>query len=279
VLRTLVRVAVAAGLAATAYVAIPLSPASAAACPTDEGVTVVVDFHELGGGVQTGCIADGGGQAAAALFPAAGFALDYVQRQPGFVCRVDGVPADNPCVNTPPSDAYWALYWSDGESGSWSYSTAGAGALRVPDGGYVGFSWTGSSARSTPGLAPAPRPAAPSPTHAQPQSAQPSPQHTSSPSSAPTTAAAMPSATGGATEDAKAGEKKPRRPKPSASASASAETPSADATGSEVDAVPTSAEPADPDGGVPTWVAPAVIAVLFGAAGAAAVVRRRRGAA
>ena len=113
-LRSSARVVAAAVLAAAAYAAAPVPPASAAACSTGHGVTVVVDFHELGGGVQTGCVADGAGDTAAELFPAAGFSLSYVQRQPGFVCRVEGVPAEDPCVNTPPADAYWALYWSDG---------------------------------------------------------------------------------------------------------------------------------------------------------------------
>ena len=89
---------VAAFAAATTSALLPATPAAAAGCATADGVTVVVDFHELGGGVQTACVTDGGGDRASDLFPAAGFALDYVQRQPGFVCRVAGKPADNPCV-------------------------------------------------------------------------------------------------------------------------------------------------------------------------------------
>ena len=54
-----------------------------------------------------------------------GFSLTYVQRQPGFVCRINGAPASDPCVNTPPADAYWGLWWSDGKSGSWTYSSVG----------------------------------------------------------------------------------------------------------------------------------------------------------
>ena len=53
------------------------------------------------------CDAGGAGKTAAAQFAAAGFALTRVQRQPGFVCRVEGKPAEDPCVNTPPTDAYW----------------------------------------------------------------------------------------------------------------------------------------------------------------------------
>ncbi|HEY0949677.1 hypothetical protein, partial [Nocardioides sp.] len=170
-MRILSRIAAAATLAAAAYAGLPAAPASAAGCPSADGVTVVVDFHELGGGVQTGCVADGGGQTASQLFPAAGFPLTYVQRQQGFVCRVSGKPADDPCVNTPPADAYWALYWSDGKSGRWTYATSSAGGQHVPDGGYVAFSWQGSDNSSPPGTSPTPRAAAqpspdPTPTHA-----------------------------------------------------------------------------------------------------------------
>jgi hypothetical protein len=141
-------------LTAAASLALPAAPASAAACPAADGVTVVVDFHELGGGLQQVCDADGADRAASALFPESGFPLTYVQRQPGFVCRVSGAPAEDPCQNTPPADAYWGLWWSDGKSGSWKYSTEGVGSLSVPDGGSVALSWNGSSTKAPPGAAP-----------------------------------------------------------------------------------------------------------------------------
>ena len=108
--------------------------ATAAACGSSAGVSVVVDFGALGGGVETGCIAGGAGQSASSLFQSAGFDLSYVQNQPGFVCRVNQRPSPNEeaCVNTPPDNAYWALWWSDGESGSWSYSNYGVGRSRSP---------------------------------------------------------------------------------------------------------------------------------------------------
>ena len=89
--------------------------------------------------------AEGGGRTADRLLKDTGHALTYLQRFPAFVCRIDGVPADDPCVNTPPADAYWGLWWSDGESGKWSYSSLAAGSLTVPAGGYVAMVWDGSS--------------------------------------------------------------------------------------------------------------------------------------
>lgn len=137
------------------------SPAQAESCSGAGGVTVVVDFNQLGGGVAVACDADGGGKTASSIFPESGFALRYATREPGFVCRVEEKPAQAPCATTSPADAYWSLYWSDGKSGSWNYATAGAGGQTVPDGGYVAFSWQGQAAKSPPSYDPAPRTAEP----------------------------------------------------------------------------------------------------------------------
>jgi hypothetical protein len=285
--RTLARLVAAAALAAAAGAVVPSAPASAATCSSADGVSVVVDFHELGGGVRTACVADGGGRRASDLFPAAGFPLTYVQRQPGFVCTVSGAPADDPCVNTPPADAYWGLWWSDGKSGSWTYASTSAAGLTVPDGGYVALSWNGSSTRSAPGAAPAPHQTQPTPT-ATPTHASPSPtagptgtggagQPSTSPSRTDETLA---DASGSATSEPSASTSAEPRGKKSRSASpTSADSPSAsEPTHGPDDAVPASAEPDDPaDGGLPAWVAPVVIVALFAGAGGAAVVRRRRG--
>ena len=134
------RVAVAT-LVATAACAVPGAPASAAGCPSASGVTLVVDFNELGPPNEQRCVASGGGSTAAELLEGNGFPLTYVQRQPGFVCRVSGLPRQDPCVNTPPADAYWSLWWSDGSSRTWSYATTSAGSLEIPDGGYVALAW------------------------------------------------------------------------------------------------------------------------------------------
>ncbi|MGZ4450728.1 MAG: hypothetical protein ACXVW4_13110, partial [Nocardioides sp.] len=131
VTRTAARLA-AAVLVTAAVGLLPAAPAQAAACSTASGVTVVVDFHELGGGVQQVCDAGGAGEDAATQFTESGFSLTRVQRQPGFVCRVDGAPSSDPCQNTPPADAYWGLWWSDGRSGTWTYSSEGVDSLTVP---------------------------------------------------------------------------------------------------------------------------------------------------
>lgn len=112
----------------------------------------MVDFGALGGGVEQACAEDGGGATAADLFRAAGYRLTEVMRQPGFVCRVDGRPAEDACVVTPPADAYWGLWWSDGTSTDWSYAAMGAAALTVRDGSAVALAWQSGNERRPPSV-------------------------------------------------------------------------------------------------------------------------------
>src|SRR5690606_40980530 len=80
-----------ASLMALALLTVAL-PAVAAPCPGTDGVTVVVDFGPLGGGVRSGCApAPGTGFEALAQ---AGFAVTPVQTNPAFVCRIDGLPGE-----------------------------------------------------------------------------------------------------------------------------------------------------------------------------------------
>jgi hypothetical protein len=280
--RIVVRLAAAALVAAAAGLG-AAAPAQAATCATAHGVTVVVDFHQLGGGVQTACDTSGAGRTAITQLTDVGHSLTYVQRQPGFVCRIDGKPAGDPCVNTPPSDAYWSLWWSDGKSGTWTYASTGAGGLKVPDGGYVAMSWQGGDGRAAPGVAPRTHPSAsPTPTH-QPSGA---PTHAAStdapiPSSSSvdpsSSVSTSPRAHGGSGKHTRGSEKSPSPH----SQSADPDDRSSATKGSDA-AVPTEAGgPLDPvsgssgDGGLPGWVAPAAVLLLFAAAGTVVVVRRR----
>jgi len=312
-------------LAAAALVAAAVgigtpTPAFAAGCSSASGVTVVVDFNQLGGGVSSGCVAGGGGQKASALFPSAGQPLTYAQRQPGFVCRVSGVPAEDPCINTSPANAYWGLWWTDGTGGGWVYSSLGASSLTIPDGGYVAFSWDESGGDATPSYTPAAH-ASPTPTpSAEPSqpapggasggsgssgsgnngsggssnggsgtnqgsggSTGPTDQPTSS--TGPSESSSAPSASASASPTGKPGRpgKGGQGGKPSASGDPSASSaPSAapgdeasgDATMSEEPVSPTAADTSAD--GLPGWVAPALIVVLFAVAGSVFLLRRRQ---
>lgn len=262
-----------------ALLTLPGLPAASAAgvCPDATGVVVVVDFGQLGGGVQQHCVAGSGG-AASGIFGQAGYSLDYVQREPGFVCRVAGKPSADPCVNTPPANAYWGLFWSDGKSGTWSYATTGAQSLRIPSGGYVGFAWQGQSGQVKPGMTPIARLAQPSPS---PSSASPSSGAGSSgsgssgsptkhktrhaqPSVSPTPAAASESAE----SSASAAPTGPASPKAKKSAKSAQPSPSSVApTAPAASAQGVAAEPPRQAGVGAPWWAVLGVAVLLGAGG------------
>lgn len=269
---------VAAGVLAAllAVLMLPGLPAASAAsvCPDASGVVVVVDFRQLGGGIQQHCIAGSG--SAASLFGKAGFGLDYVQREPGFVCRVAGKPAADPCVNTPPADAYWGLFWSDGRSGTWSYATTGAQSLSIPSGGYVGFVWQGQAGQVKPGITPEPRAGSPSPSPTAPSSTsgsgasgQTKHKHRKSssaaPSAAPSSAPSESAPAGAAPSPKPSARAKATQPKQSPTpVSAATEAASERARTATND--PTLEKPRTAGGGAPWWAVLGV-AGLLGAAG------------
>lgn len=103
----------------------PAADASSGPCSTVNGVTVVVDFGPLGGGVQVGC-APGDPDSGYAALTGAGFSVDPALRSPGFLCRIDGRPTEaaDPCVVPSPPWAYWS-YWIADRGRAWCYSDVG----------------------------------------------------------------------------------------------------------------------------------------------------------
>lgn len=140
-----------------ALVWVPAPAVAAGSFCEDQGVNVVVDFKDLGGGVQQACVEDGAGKMASEVFADAGFELTPVGAFPGAACRVDGKPADAACADMPPANAYWGLYV--GAKGKWGYAPKGANELAMADGDYVGFAWQTSKTSSPPEVAPKPQPA------------------------------------------------------------------------------------------------------------------------
>lgn len=125
------------------------TPAPAAAqghagyCPDDNGVTVVVDFQQLGGGTVVRC-ATGPQTSGLAALQNAGFSVEGTLRWGlAFVCRINGKPgADTePCIDTPPASAYWA-YWHAPNGGTWTYNQAGGTSRTPPPGSFEGWSFS-----------------------------------------------------------------------------------------------------------------------------------------
>ena len=274
----------AAGLVLVAGLGLGTGPAGAAAaatsagspgfCTDTVGVTVVVDFQDLGGGVVVRCFAHPTSSSTGLdALKGAGFTTEgTVHDGPAFVCRIDGKPthADESCISTPPASAYWS-YWYAPNHGAWRYSSLGAASHRVIAGGFEGWSFSKNRTATT---SPPPR-VAPSHTIVAPPPPKPTPTPTVT-TKAPTPAGSQPSASAPA-----AGV--PVSPSPgtatAATATAAAPSPSgsagAQAAGS---APPVSFDATTPDapGGSP-WssvVGIGLAVAALGGAGAVAVRRR-----
>ncbi|MGL5818210.1 MAG: hypothetical protein ACRCZD_06355 [Phycicoccus sp.] len=209
------------------------STAAAAACSGSSGVTVVVD---TGSGVVTGC-APGDPSSGLAALSAAGFSVTQVRGQPGFVCRIDGVPSSQTCTRTPPATAYWS-YWHAPRGGSWSYSQFGASAYNPAPGSVEGWRFgSGQQPRTAP-------PAAATTSTPKPTTTRPSATRTRPPGV--TSSTTGPSPGSGSTS-------RPDTPAPSASATASASRPPQGTTTPSATPSPTTS-PAQPrtTGGTPT---------------------------
>ena len=205
--------AFAAAILAVGFLLVPGPPPVAGSdgpCPGTTGVTVVVDYQALGGGVMVHCAAGSPATGFKALI-AAGFDVEEVRNVPGFLCRIDGSPGlgRDPCINTPPAGAYWS-YWHAARGGSWSSSQEGGKTRTPPVGSVDGWSFSddgspgdASPPRIDPPAATAtPKPVTPKPVTPKPASPTPAvtarPIATHAPSdvpAAPTTAAPTPSPT------------------------------------------------------------------------------------
>jgi hypothetical protein len=135
-----------AGAAAGVALLLALVPARSAApadgqCTDNVGVTIVVDFQDLGGGVNLAC-APGQVRDGLDALTRAGVSWEGTKRFPGVVCRIAGKPGSDTeqCVNTPPANAYWG-YWIASRGGQWCYATVGAANRTPPPGTVEGWSF------------------------------------------------------------------------------------------------------------------------------------------
>ena len=114
-------------------------------CTDATGVTVVVDFQELGGGVVVRCFPHPTSSSTGVdALEGAGFTPEGTARFGlGFVCRIQGKPsaADEKCIDTPPATDYWS-YWYAANGGSWKYSDLGVTSHKVILGGFEGWSFS-----------------------------------------------------------------------------------------------------------------------------------------
>lgn len=178
-------------------------------CTDDTGVTLVVDFQDLGGETIIACVDDvAPGTTGLQVLQKAGMnPAGTMHDGPGFVCRINDRPSRSEtipisgrpdyretCRLTPPSSAFWS-YWHADNGGSWTFSQYGAGNRAAIVGGYEGWSF---SLNRTEDSNPRPRV---KPQHAlkadepTPTTALPTPTRAGSGSATPRHTTAAPSAT------------------------------------------------------------------------------------
>ncbi|MGC7093557.1 hypothetical protein ACPZ19_02715 [Amycolatopsis lurida] len=124
-------------------------------CPDATGVTVVVDFHELGGDPIVRC-APGAQASGLSALQNAGFELTGSQRWGmASLCRIEGKPGPEAegCVDTPPLTAYWG-YWQAPDGGNWGFAQSGVMDSKPPAGSFEGWSFAKDKSADA---APAPR--------------------------------------------------------------------------------------------------------------------------
>lgn len=146
--------AVALVLLTTAFLAWGDAPARAQmtphgiGCGTTEGVTVVVDFTDLGGSIEVGC-AEGDPASGREALESAGFTP--TDSNSGRICAINAQPDPCPEESTGSSWSYW-----HGEDGEWASYGVSADKVDPALGAVEGWRYSDGSAGSAgPGLAPA----------------------------------------------------------------------------------------------------------------------------
>lgn len=154
-------------LALAALAAGGAGPAAAAARPLQEctataGVILAVDFGPWGGPLLRAC--DSTPTTAYAQLNQGGWHTTGTEHDgPGFICRIGysgyrhdvqyPTPAQQPCVQTPPTGAYWAFWQAGPGQTSWTYSEDGATGTHPAPGSVSLWVFGGTNLGGTAGSA------------------------------------------------------------------------------------------------------------------------------
>lgn len=127
------------GAMVASLLTVPVSATAAPeqACVGDEGVTVVVDFTDLGGEVEIGC-ATGEPENGRDALESAGFTPE--DSEPGMICTINNHP--DPCPEE--FDGNFWSYWS-GEDGEWVMYETGADDAEPAPGDVEGWRYADGS--------------------------------------------------------------------------------------------------------------------------------------
>lgn len=124
-------------------------------CPTEDGVTVVVDFTtDLSGEIVVRCAL---GAQATGLDALGAIGLSVNENAPdafpGSVCTLDGLPAEGYpyCWST---GGFWGYWAAADQDASWGFSPIGAGSGPLTEGSVIGFAWAQDFSGDEPRVAP-----------------------------------------------------------------------------------------------------------------------------
>jgi hypothetical protein len=293
---------VTAGLVLVSGAAAPAGADPIGDCTATAGVIVAVDFTAWGGSIERGCdvsLTTGYHALHAAGFTTAGDAEDGA----GFICRIDDEPppSEDPCVTTPPADAYWSYWHADAGQNTWTYSEEGATSYHPPPGSVDAWTFgstdiegtdgqpsfppsavragSGPGSGSTTTTPPAPTTTAPAPERTSATAGPPTTAPATSSPTSPSTALPTTSAPGGGTgHHALASSDGPASTSPATSAlGRPAPVGDAGSTPKIVDAAPIVTPRRSAGSAVPLLVGAGILVALAAAAGAAVWRRRRVG--
>ncbi|MDT8910718.1 hypothetical protein [Amycolatopsis sp. PS_44_ISF1] len=114
-------------------------------CPDATGVTVVVDFQDLGGEPLIRC-APGPQENGVTAMQNAGLDLVGAGKYGlALICRIEGRPADQSCTGLPPESASWS-FWTAADGGRWESSQVGVQGWKPPAGSFEGWSFAHNKA-------------------------------------------------------------------------------------------------------------------------------------
>lgn len=139
-------------LVATAAPAVAQSEVEGA-CPPDDGVTVVVDFQDLGADTIVRC-GQGIIENGLDVLAEARVAYDPVPAEPNVVCRIEALPADRACREDVRDDTAQWTYWTAEPGGTWEAVDGGPLDRDPPEGTVDGWSWSSSGDVVPPRTAP-----------------------------------------------------------------------------------------------------------------------------
>jgi MYXO-CTERM domain-containing protein len=133
------RLAVVVGLLAATGAGTLAGPAVGTATAADTiCVALLVDFADLGAGVDSDCVTVPDGSSGEDVLRAR-HTLGFRPNQPGFVCTIDGWPQEGCGASN--GDHYWAYFHRAPGASAWTYSTAGAASYEPRNNSTEGWVW------------------------------------------------------------------------------------------------------------------------------------------